>query len=89
MLEKKVIECSSSPYASPIICVKKPDGSVRLCLDTDRINSTIVSMRDSSPLLDEILVSIICKKYFSFIDFSSGYWQIVLHPSVRKYVSFV
>lgn len=74
----------SSPYASPIICVKKPDRSVRLCLDTGRINSTIVPMRDSSPLLDEILVSFICKKYFS-----SGYWQIVLHPSVHKYVSFV
>jgi len=55
MLEWGVIERSSAPYASPIICVKKSDGSVRLCLDARRINKIIVPTRDASPPLDEIL----------------------------------
>lgn len=89
MLDWGVIERSSSPYASPIICVKKSDGSVRLCLDARRINKIIVPTRDASPPLDELLARFHGKHFFSSLDFSSGYWQIPLHPSVRKYVSFV
>lgn len=89
MLKWGVIERSSSPYASPIICVKKSDGSVRLCLDARRINQMIIPTRDASPPLDELLARFHGRQYFSNLDFSSGYWQIPLHPSVRKFVSFV
>lgn len=89
MLEWGVSERSSSPYASPIICVKKSDGSVRLCLDARRINKLIVPTRNASPPLDELLARFHGKCFFSSLDFSSRYWQISLHPSVRKYVSFM
>lgn len=89
MIEWGVIERSSSPYFSPIICVKKSDGSIRLCLDARRINQIIIPARDLSPPLDELLARFHRKNVFSSLDFSSGYWQILLHPSVWKYVSFV
>jgi len=74
MLDYGVIERSSSPYASPILCVKKSDGSVRLCLDALWINKIIVPTRDASPSLDELLDSFHGKRFFSSLDFSSGYW---------------
>lgn len=89
MLDWGVIERSTSPYCSPIICVGKPDGSVRLCLDARRINRVIEPMRDSSPPLDELLSRFGKKKIFSSLDFTAGYWQVPLHTDVRKYTGFV
>lgn len=89
MLDWGVIERCSSPYANPIVCVGKPDGSVRLCLDARRINRLIVPMRDSSPPLDELLARFSGKTVFSSIDFTAGYWQVMLHHDVRKYTAFI
>lgn len=89
MLKWGVIERSSSPYSNPIVCVGKADGSVRLCLDARRINQLILPMRDSSPPLDELLSCFGGKKMFSSLDFTAGYWQVPLHPTVRKYTAFV
>lgn len=89
MLQWGVVERCSSPYCNPIVCVSKADGSVRLCLDARRINRLILPMRDSSPPLDELLARFGGKKFFSSLDFSAGYWQVPLHPSVRKFTAFV
>lgn len=89
MLNWGVIERCSSPYSSPIICVGKSDGSVRLCIDARRINKIILPMRDSSPPLNELLASFGGKSIFSSVDFTSGYWQIPLDSNVRKYTAFV
>lgn len=88
MIDWGVIERSSSPYSNPILCVAKSDGSVRLCLDARRINRIILPMRDSSPPLDELLARFGGKSIFSSLDFTTGYWQVPLHPDVRKYTAF-
>lgn len=36
MLEDGVIKTSASPWTSPIVPVKKKDGSLRLCIDYRR-----------------------------------------------------
>ena len=46
MLEREVIEQSSTPWASPIVLVK--DGSTRFCVDYRRLND--VTIKDSYPL---------------------------------------
>jgi len=42
LLEKGYLVPSQSKWVSPIVTVKKPNGSVRLCVDFKKINSVTV-----------------------------------------------
>lgn len=89
MIQWGVIERSDSPYNNPLVTVIKTDGSIRLCLDARKLNTIILPTRDASPPIDDILAKFNNKSFFSSLDFSSGYWQIPLDPSVRQYTSFL
>lgn len=58
-------------------------------LDARRINKIISPTRDSSPPIDDILAKFNNKYFFSTLDFASGYWQIPLDETVRKFTSFL
>ena len=47
MLDKKVIQPSSSTWASPIVLVSKKDGTRRFCVDYQRVNA--VTKKDVYP----------------------------------------
>ncbi|GFY07046.1 retrovirus-related Pol polyprotein from transposon 412 [Trichonephila clavipes] len=84
MQENDIIEPSSSPWASPIVLVRKKDGSTRFCVDYRKLND--VTKKDSYPLprIDDTLNTLSGHKWFSTLDLKSGYWQVEIHPEDRE-----
>ncbi|GFO39480.1 Zinc finger protein [Plakobranchus ocellatus] len=71
-----VIRKSSSPNASPVVVVKKKDGTNRVCIDYRRMNKlTIFDPQPMTPPADTFQ-GMEKDQYFSKIDLSKGYWQI-------------
>jgi RNase H-like domain found in reverse transcriptase/Reverse transcriptase (RNA-dependent DNA polymerase)/Integrase zinc binding domain/Integrase core domain/Chromo (CHRromatin Organisation MOdifier) domain len=72
-LRKGFIRASSSPAAAPILFVKKPDGSLRLCVDYRGLNEITIKDRYPLPLIQETLMRIEKAKYFTTLDLPSAY----------------
>ena len=72
------IEPSDSPWSAPVIPVTKKDGGTRFCVDYRRLN--IATVKDAYPLprIDDTLVTLAGKQWFSTLDLASSYWQISL-----------
>lgn len=88
LLEAQVIRESSSPYGSPIVLVKKKDGSLRMCVDYRQLNSK--TRRDAFPLprIEESLDALTGARWFSTLDLASGYNQVPVTEADRPKTAF-
>ena len=93
MLNQGVIQSSCSQRASPIVLVKRKDGSYRFCVDYRKLNS--ITKKDAHPLprVDDLLNALHGSCLFSTLNiyclFSSCYWQVSLDPNDREKTAFV
>ena len=89
MEEMGVVQPSISPWASPIVLVRKKDGTLRFCVDYCALNS--VTKKDTFPLprTDDLLDQLGQSCYFSTLDLASGCWQIEVHPDSLEKTAFV
>ncbi|GBM71467.1 Retrovirus-related Pol polyprotein from transposon 297 [Araneus ventricosus] len=88
MVDNGIIEESSGPWASPIVLVKKKDGSTRFCVDYRKLNE--ITKKDSYPLprIDDTLDALNGSQWFTTLDLKSGYWQIEIRPEDREKTAF-
>ena len=89
MIDQSVIRPSSSPWASPIVLVKKKDGSTRFCVDYRKLNDITVKDVFPLPRTTDLLESFQGSKYFSTLDAAAGYWQIPMDENSIQKSAFI
>ena len=89
MLEQNIISVSSSPWSSPVVLVRKKDGTTRFCIDYRKLNA--VTRKDSYPLprIDDALDALAGSNYFTTLDLQSGYHQVAMHPASKDKTAFI
>ena len=88
MVEEEVVQESASPWASPVVLVRKKNGTLRFCVDYRRLNA--VTRKDTFPLphIDDLLDQLSGKTIFTTLDAKRGYWQIRVQAESQAKTAF-
>ena len=88
-LHSNQISPSTSPFGSPILLVKKKDGTMRMCIDYRGLNDITVKNTFPIPRVDDLHDQLAHAKYFTKLDLFTGYHQIPIKPSDQHKTAFI
>ncbi|GFX78490.1 retrovirus-related Pol polyprotein from transposon opus [Trichonephila clavipes] len=88
-LNEGIIRPSSSEYASPIVMVKKKDGSSRMCIDYRKLNQKLEKDKFPLPIIEDVLDTLQEAKVYSTLDLRNGFFHVDVDEDCRKYTSFI
>ncbi|KAL6461075.1 hypothetical protein MHYP_G00310410 [Metynnis hypsauchen] len=88
LLACNIIEESNSPYASPVVLVRKKNGDLRMVVDYRKLNK--LTKKDAYPLprIEETFALLSGSKWFTVLDLKSGYYQLEVEPADRPKTAF-
>ena len=89
LLNKKFIARSNSPYSSSVVCVRKKDGSLRLCVDYRSLNAKTVADRHPIPRVQETLDNLGGNAWFSVLDQGKAYHQGFMSTGSQSLTAFI
>ena len=88
MMTSGVIRPSNSPWASPVVMVKKKDSSLCFCVDFRQLNATTIKDAHPLPRIDDLLDALHGARWFSTLDLKSGYWQVPIMQRDKEKTAF-
>lgn len=89
LLNKGWITPPRSPYSSPVVCVRKKDGSLRLCCDYRELNNQSLPDRHPIPRIQDMLDSLTGSSWFSVLNQGKAYHQGFLDPNSHPLTAFI
>ncbi|EFA12439.1 Retrovirus-related Pol polyprotein from transposon 297-like Protein [Tribolium castaneum] len=89
LLANGIVRESQSPYASPVLLVKKKNGQLRLVVDYRALNKITVQDKYPLPLIEEQLRRLAGGKFFTSLDLFSGYYHIPVSEDSIHYTAFI
>ena len=88
LLNKGWIRKSSSNYSSPMVAVRKKDGTLRLCIDYRALNRKTLESQRPVPRIQDVIDKLIGKRWFSTLDQGKAYHQGFMSPESRHLTAF-
>lgn len=88
LLKDNMIQESTSPFASPVLLVKKKNGEWRLCVDFRRLNAHTIKNKFPLPIIEELFEELYGAKWFTTLDLRSGFHQIMVKEADQFKTAF-
>ena len=82
LLDKGFIRPSISPWGTPVLFVKKKNGTLRLCIDYRQLNKVTIKNKYPLPRIDDLFDQLKGASVFSKIDLRSGYHQLKIKETM-------
>ena len=89
LLNRGFISKSKSAYSSPVLCVRKKDGTLRLCIDYRALNRKTVPDKHPLPRIQQTVENLGGNSWFTLLDMNKAYHQGYVAENSRHKTAFV